>query len=66
MSKQYLAITNRNQKYPKNIMRQYLYNSGEPSDSDYVNPLSDLDVGLIDDRNFMKRHFRNIAHRMRS
>jgi hypothetical protein len=66
MSKQYQAITSKYLKYPKNIMHQYLYNSGEPSDGNYDSSLSDLDVGLIEDSYFMKRHFRNIAHRMRS
>jgi hypothetical protein len=66
MSKQYQAITNKHLKYPKNIMHQYLYNSGEPSEHKFGNVLSDAEVGLIEDSYFMKRHFRNIAHRMRS
>jgi hypothetical protein len=66
MSKQYQAITNKHQKYPENIMRRYLYNSGEPTEQDYGNSPSDQEVALIEDSFFMKRRFRNIARRMRS
>jgi hypothetical protein len=66
MSHSTKAITNKQQKEPKEFFEQYLYNSGEPSDDNNFQISAELEAELLENSYFMKRRIRRLAHRMRN
>lgn len=65
MSYQHPIFQNKHQKHPKVDFDQYLYNSGEPGDRVSSNNPAELEAELLENKGFMRRRIRRIAHRMR-
>jgi len=60
------ALTNKQQKQPKEFFKQYLYNTDEPYDDINFHISAELEAELLESGRFMKRRIRRIARKMRN